>query len=162
MNNINKSVLLCALFSSFQGIQADRACMKVEVSYGEFVDKLTILEIKKERIANEDKKRNISNELAILQNHYNELCKDCDCKETLEEYKDELKLINETLWEIEDDIREKEAKQEFDEEFKVLARSVYVYNDLRGDVKRKINLLLRSSLIEEKQYTRYDKTGITI
>ena len=69
--------------------------------------------------------------------------------------KKQLKSINETLWEIEDKIRAKEAAQLFDQEFIQLARSVYMNNDRRGDLKRRINLLLNSALGEEKQYTSY-------
>jgi len=125
----------------------------VEISYGELIDKITILEIKAERIKNRSKLHNIQTELLILNNIYYH---DIPLTEEIKSLKEELKKVNEQLWKIEDDIRLKQHKKEFDQEFIELARSVYVTNDRRGDIKRKINERLGSYLMEEKQYTKYE------
>lgn len=127
----------------------------VEVSFGEFVDKITILEIKSEKIQDSAKLRNVATELNILMSLYQELSLMIPSTECLEKLKTELKLINETLWDIEDAIRLKEAKQEFDDAFIDLARSVYITNDKRFQLKRKIDLLLGSRLMEEKLLPNY-------
>ena len=126
--------------------------VNVEISIGEFFDKITILEIKRERIKDADKLANINNELDALN----------DLLQTLPFTRDdvadevaELKAINEKLWVIEDDIRDKEAARSFDQQFIDLARSVYITNDRRSDVKRAINIKLGSSFIEEKSYEEY-------
>ena len=128
------------------------ATPSVEVSWGELIDKITILEIKEQRLLSKQSVANVHNELAALMNVADRtLAK----RKDVAALKKQLKSINETLWEIEDKIREKEAAQSFDQEFIQLARSVYVNNDRRGDLKRRINLLLNSTLGEEKQYTSY-------
>ena len=128
--------------------------MKVEVSDGEILDKMSILEIKLDKIENEDK-------LANIQKEYNTL------KETIGEppwyehvfrnygFYWQLKEINETLWEIEDEIRIKEKKQEFDDVFIKLARQVYKTNDKRAEIKKEINVYTGSNLLEEKSYEDY-------
>ena len=127
--------------------------MKIEISIGELVDKLSILEIKLLNIRDSHKLTNIYKELETLNPYFQDL---------LEEYGINIKnlytkisKINKTLWDIEDHIREKEAKQEFDKEFVELARSVYITNDQRAAVKKEINLLTKSKLIEEKSYSDY-------
>ncbi|MBI9072006.1 MAG: hypothetical protein JEY94_10425 [Melioribacteraceae bacterium] len=124
--------------------------MKIEISVGELVDKVTILKIKLERIKNEDKLKNVQKEFDVLSKSLSETV----ITEESGEYK-ELKKINETLWEIEDEIRIKEQKQEFDEEFIKLARSVYFENDVRAEIKKRINILTGSDLHEEKEYVDY-------
>lgn len=119
----------------------------VPVSFGELLDKITILEIKSERISDQAKLDNIERELASLQAAWTHPGK--------APFFRELKAANERLWEIEDAIREKERRQEFDEEFVQLARSVYFENDERSRIKRKINEALGSVFIEEKSYARY-------
>jgi len=126
--------------------------MKVEISVGEFLDKITILEIKSERINDPEKLSSVSKELAILQDiwqaspyHSSNLTAEIA----------ELKTVNEALWKIEDDIRDKERRKLFDEEFIELARAVYVTNDKRAAIKRVINLKTGSELIEEKSYSDY-------
>ena len=126
--------------------------INVEISIGEFFDKITILEIKHERIKDEAKLNNIKNELEML----NALLDTLPFSRTdVADEVAELKAINEKLWVIEDDIREKESAKEFDQAFIELARSVYFTNDKRSDVKRAINLKLGSDLIEEKSYEEY-------
>lgn len=124
----------------------------IQVSWGELIDKITILEIKKQRLKSQESVTNVQNELAELMNivHYT-LTK----RQDLVDLKQQLKSVNENLWEIEDKIRAKEAAKSFDQEFIELARSVYMNNDERGDLKRRINELLGSKFGEEKQYTSY-------
>ena len=126
--------------------------VNVEISIGEFFDKLTILEIKRERISDGAKLTNINNELDALNALLDTLPISRD--DVMEEAA-ELKSINEKLWVIEDDIREKERAKAFDEEFIELARSVYFTNDKRSDVKRAINVKLGSDFVEEKSYEDY-------
>lgn len=122
------------------------------VSIGEVVDKVTILAIKSERITSVEKLQNINKELELLR----EILSGVDgLWATIESLYADLKRINEELWVIEDDIRIKEYKKEFDDEFIRLARAVYVTNDKRADVKKKINLKLGSELVEEKSYEDY-------
>ncbi len=126
--------------------------IKVAISYGEFLDKLSILEIKSERISDPAKLENINRERALLQKLWMEEPKfGVDIQAEMRE----MKAINEKLWEIEDDIRDKERARCFDEEFIRLARAVYYTNDERADVKRRLNEKLGSELVEEKSYTSY-------
>ena len=127
--------------------------MKVEVSTGELVDKLSILEIKLLNIKDKEKIKNVYKELEALNPYFQDL---------LDVYGIEIKNlytrisnINKTLWNIEDVIRDKEKAEEFDEEFVELARSVYIVNDQRAAVKKEINLLTKSKLVEEKSYKDY-------
>ena len=123
-----------------------------EISPGELIDKITILEIKMDRITDEKKLKNIKTEWdALNQSRANKIL----ISAKLDELTAELKTINETLWVIEDDIRECEHRKEYGEAFITLARSVYLNNDHRARVKRKINELLGSRLIEEKSYSDY-------
>lgn len=124
----------------------------VDISIGEFFDKLTILEIKHERIRHADKLTNVKKELDAL----NDLLEQLPfSRDDVADEVGELKAINEKLWVIEDDIRDKEAAKAFDQDFIELARSVYITNDRRSDVKRDINIKLGSSFIEEKSYEQY-------
>ena len=128
--------------------------MKVEVSNGELLDKLTILELKMSNISDDKKLINVRkefNELNPLAKLLFEKFKD----ELLSKYK-ELALINSQLWKIEDDIRECEKNKNFGEKFVELARAVYFTNDKRSDVKKQINILTGSGLIEEKSYEDYE------
>lgn len=126
--------------------------VNLEISIGEFFDKVTILEIKKERISDAEKLVNINNELDALNDLLAKLpfSRDEVAKEVAE-----LKSINEELWVIEDDIRDKESQKSFDQEFIELARSVYFTNDRRSEVKRDINIKLGSDFVEEKSYEEY-------
>ncbi len=124
----------------------------VPVSWGELFDKITILEIKSARLTSEPALRNVRNELERLTKIAAAVD---DSHDQIRGLKAALKQINEALWDIEDCIREHEAKKVFDREFVELARSVYKNNDERGRIKRKINLILKSEVIEEKQYKPY-------
>jgi len=125
-----------------------------EVSYGELIDKITILEIKMEKITDSDKLRNVSNELRTLMDTFY-----MHVEETaaIQRLKSELKAVNTALWDIEDGIRAKDAAQEFDAEFIELAKAVYRTNDRRCAIKREINVICGSRLVEEKQYVEYVK-----
>ena len=124
----------------------------VEVSWGEFIDKVTILEIKEQRLKAAAAVANVRNELGALRRVLGTLP---PAPPALEPLKQKLKSINETLWEIEDQIRAKEAEKSFDKSFIELARAVYHHNDERASLKREINALMKSGLVEEKQYTAY-------
>ncbi len=124
----------------------------VPVSPGEVLDKITILEIKSERMGDPEKVANVRVELALLQETWKEFIRD---DEVISDLRAQLKEINEALWEIEDDIREKERAGEFDKRFIELARSVYVTNDRRSMVKKELNLHLGSEIVEEKSYQDY-------
>lgn len=126
--------------------------MMLNISVGEAVDKYTILEIKSERIKDELKLMNINKERLFIED---ELCAN-DYFLKFHNEINELKQINEQLWDIEDQIRIKEFKKEFDQEFITLARSVYITNDKRFEVKNKINELSNSSFKEEKSYEKYN------
>ena len=124
----------------------------IPISWGELVDKITILEIKVERLASPDAVANARHELELLLDTLAELT---DPPAELTALRSELRAVNHRLWNIEDDIRQKEASQSFDAEFISLARAVYRTNDQRSRIKRAINRLLRSGIIEEKQYVAY-------
>jgi hypothetical protein len=124
----------------------------VPVSPGEVLDKITILEIKSERISDPEKVANVKVELGLLQETWaNSVSEDS----VIIDLHAQLKEINEALWEIEDDIRDKERAKEFDRRFIELARSVYFTNDRRSQVKKDLNLHLGSEIIKEKSYQDY-------
>lgn len=125
----------------------------VEIAPGELLDKLTILEIKRERIEDTQKLINVGLELDVLDRARRENVPDSDELDAL--YRD-LKSINEELWEIEDDIRDCERDKDFGERFIELARAVYKTNDRRAATKRAINELLGSRIVEEKSYADYE------
>jgi hypothetical protein len=123
--------------------------MKIEVSIGEIVDKLSILQIKTSFIKDEEKLNNVKKEYDYLYDIvFNEM------KIEQSDFFD-MVSINQKLWKIEDDIRDKERDKVFDEEFVELARSVYFTNDERAEVKKKINLKYGSLFVEEKSYSDY-------
>ena len=124
--------------------------IKIPVSVGELVDKITILEIKTKNVKETGKSKNIENELSKLNLIYADLR-----NEKLDSHYEELKTINEKLWNIEDEIRILEKNKKFGTEFIELARSVYITNDKRFDVKSKINSLYDSNIVEEKLYEEY-------
>ena len=126
--------------------------LQVPVSVGEVLDKITILEIKLAHISDANKRVNIQNELDAL---LPLVAGDGFATEEMQGLLAELKLVNEALWDIEDDIREKEAAKSFDAEFIKLARAVYVTNDKRAEIKKQINLATGSALVEEKSYESY-------
>jgi hypothetical protein len=126
--------------------------IEVEVSIGELLDKISILEIKMERIRQEEKLFNIRKEL----NHLRQVCEErVPSNEIVEDLFLKLKETNEVLWDIEDEIRECEREKDFGAKFISLARSVYKQNDLRCHLKRELNDKLGSGLKEEKSYAEY-------
>lgn len=126
--------------------------VQTPVSYGELIDKITILEIKSRRIADPAKLANVRNELDLLNATW---ANDAASQTDIAAERARLLAVNELLWDIEDQIRLKERAQAFDQEFIELARSVYFRNDERAAFKREINLKLGSQLVEEKSYQDY-------
>lgn len=127
----------------------------VPVSPGELIDKLTILTLKAERIADPAKRANVAHELAMLQG----VAENLPARADLASLREELQAINTELWETEDAIRACEGAGDFGERFVELARSVYRLNDRRAEVKKRINLVLGSEIVEEKSYTDYGSAG---
>ena len=125
------------------------------VSWGELLDKITILEIKADRIADPAARANVGRELALLQ----EVARQVMAEPGIAPLLDGLRRVNAALWRIEDDIRAKEAASEFDAGFVELARSVYLTNDERAALKRQVNALLRSELVEEKYHASAPDLG---
>ena len=124
----------------------------VPISWGELIDKITILEIKEVKITSNNALDNIRKELGFLSDIVSNSKGVYDAISLL---KNELKEVNLNLWQVEDEIRDKEYSQEFDEEFIRLARSVYRLNDDRANLKKKINETLFSELKEEKSYKSF-------
>ena len=124
----------------------------IPASAGELIDKITILEIKLKNIVDPVKNRNVSIELEALSKCFEE---NIIQSNEIEELKTNLKQVNSALWNIEDDIRQCEQAGEFGEKFVELARSVYRQNDKRAALKKEINIMLGSSIIEEKSYADY-------
>lgn len=127
----------------------------IPVSHGQLYDQMTILVIKHSNIADQRKKWNVANELDRLSLEFKRLMRHDTASFNA------LMDVNSKLWDIEDRIREKEAAQAFDDEFIQLARSIYHLNDYRAKIKRAINLFHDSTIIEEKQYSKYEK-GVTV
>jgi hypothetical protein len=124
----------------------------VPISWGELIDKITILEIKEVKITSINALDNIRKELGFL----SDIVINSKCVyDTISLLKNELKEVNLKLWQVEDEIRDKEYSQEFDEKFISLARSVYRLNDDRANLKKKINETLFSELKEEKSYKSF-------
>lgn len=126
--------------------------IQVQISVGEFLDKLTILQIKSERITDPAKLDNINKELQILLETW---ARSPYATLDITAEMQALRAKNESLWDIEDNIRAQEAKKIFDDSFIQLARSVYITNDQRALVKKKLNLKLGSGLMEEKSYAEH-------
>ena len=126
--------------------------IQIPISPGELLDKITILQIKSERISDPTKVANVNTELAMLSQVWQD---NVTIDDTIAALTAELKSINEALWDIEDDIRDEERNKRFSDRFIELARAVYVTNDQRGDAKKKINLHLNSTIVEEKSYQDY-------
>ncbi len=124
----------------------------VEIAPGELIDKITILQIKSERMTDAAKLKNVQYELETLEKARRKAVPDSP---ELAAAAAELKTVNQTLWEVEDALRECERKGDFGPRFIELARSVYRTNDRRAALKRRINELLGSRLIEEKSYAHY-------
>jgi hypothetical protein len=135
-----------------QGAAALPRLAQVPAAWGEVIDKITILAIKQQRLADPRALDNVATELAALAAMADPMLA---AQPALAELRQRLGAINLRLWEIEDDIRQKEAAGEFDATFIALARAVYQLNDQRADLKRAINRLLNSAIVEEKSYARY-------
>ncbi len=132
--------------------QSHAVSFTIEVSPGELLDKMSILQIKCERVVDPAKLKNIRYELEL----YEDIVRDrIPGGKELSFLTAELKAVNEALWTIEDEIRACEARGEFGDDFVALARSVYRTNDRRAAIKREINVLCGSSIVEEKSYTQY-------
>lgn len=127
---------------------ASIAAPSVPVSWGELLDKITILEIKRERITRAEARENVLREYRLLRSIGGKVLNRSGIAPLVRA----LKAVNEALWEIEDAIREQEAARQFGADFIQLARAVYQRNDERAAIKREINLKLESDLIEEKSY----------
>lgn len=121
----------------------------IPVSWGELFDKISILEIKKEKAADQTSLKNVNNELGILREIIPE---NVLAHEEIYRLRIQLKTINQNIWDIEDEIRIKESFNDFSQSFIVLARNTYLFNDNRASIKRKINNILNSEIIEEKIY----------
>ena len=128
----------------------DNKTPRVPVSWGELLDKITILEIKCSKLTDVALHKNAAYELALLIEEVPIVM-----MQKLSHLKAELSLVNNKLWEIEDKIRLKEKSKLFDTEFISLARSVYITNDNRSAIKREINSILRSEIFEVKSYSNY-------
>tara|TARA_B100000035_G_C20920778_1_gene518396 strand:- start:286 stop:675 length:390 start_codon:yes stop_codon:yes gene_type:complete len=124
-----------------------------EISVGELFDKITILNIKTKKISDNDKLQNIQTELKILEEQSKKI--DVSDINSLNELVSQLQQINEDLWDIENQKRECEAKKDFGEIFIKLSRDVHFKNDIRAQIKKEINLLSNSQIVEEKEYSRY-------
>ncbi|MDJ0777564.1 MAG: DUF6165 family protein [Gammaproteobacteria bacterium] len=124
----------------------------IPISPGELLDKITILQIKAERIDDATKVANVRVELELLTRVWDGAV---EVDDEISALTAELKSINEALWEIEDDIRDEERNKRFGERFIELARAVYVTNDRRADAKKRVNLHLNSNIVEEKSYQDY-------
>ncbi len=125
---------------------------QVPISWGELFDKITILQIKLENLTSKDALENVERECKQLRSIFIKYFPESTEAKQLEE---ELKQINQQLWDIEDKIRDKERNRSFDDEFIQLARSVYIINDGRSRIKRKINDVFGSEFVEEKSYPEY-------
>ena len=126
--------------------------LKVPISLGELIDKITILRIKSNKINSNEAQKNIKLELEKLEHILNETML---INTNLKNFETKLSKINQSLWDIEDQLREKEKEKKFDKKFISLARMVYYKNDERAKIKRMINKNFGSELIEEKSYTQY-------
>lgn len=147
-----RTILFSAfVYALFLAQSVNCQTVTAEISFGELIDKITILTIKSQRITDREKLKNVRTELASLQetcDHFIGSRADVTQLQTL------LQNINEALWDIEDAIRVKERNKEFDNEFIEIARSVYVTNDKRCAVKKQIDALLGSHITEEKSYEK--------
>jgi hypothetical protein len=124
--------------------------VSIEVSVGELFDKITILKIKQKKLTNQDQLANVNKELEYLEDKA--FTNDPEVNVLVEQ----LQEINEQLWDIENGKRKCEADKSFGSKFVELARDVYIKNDDRATIKKLINVITKSSIVEEKDYTRYD------
>lgn len=132
--------------------RADSTAITIEIAPAELLDKMSILEIKSERIRDPEKLTNVRYELDLLKGIISDRYSEDTAMAALIR---DLKAVNEKLWDIEDEIRDCESRKDFGETFVQLARSVYLTNDRRAKIKREINTRCGSSIVEEKSYTQY-------
>ena len=125
--------------------------INIPISLGELIDKISILAIKEKKIKDEKKNNLIREELTLLRKTLNEATDN----NSINNYLDQLININSTLWKIEDEIRDCEKNKKFDQKFIELARSVYITNDRRAEIKLEINNKFGSKIVEVKSYTKY-------
>ena len=125
------------------------------ISTGELIDKITILEIKIEKIQDNNKQKFIKHELESLNKLLADINFSEDQKKTINSLKEELNTANRKWWKIEDDIRQLESIKKFNEEFIELARNVYLTNDKRASLKQKLNQITNSDIVEVKSYKKY-------
>ena len=130
----------------------------IPVSFGELVDKITILELKLQHIKESSKVINIKRELSLLNDSYHSYCQSYSTTITHQIYSIRYNLVevNRRIWSTEDDIRKKEKLKEFDKKFIQLARSIYINNDKRAKLKRQLNEIVNSEVQEEKSYEKYE------
>jgi Tfp pilus assembly protein PilO len=147
-----KKICFLTIFLSFPLAGNLESKVQAEISYGELIDKITILRIKSERIADLPKLKNIFIELASLLTTLEE---QIGYRSDIIALMGELKKTNEALWDVEDLLRLKERAKDFSDEFIQLARTVYITNDHRFTLKKKIDVLLGSRISEEKSYESY-------
>lgn len=133
--------------------------MKIEVANGEIIDKHTILVIKSERISDAGKLEDIHREMEALAEGVKFVYNSVDDASTVHDLAEKLKAINEQLWDVEDQLRVLESKQDFGEDFVNKARSVYLLNDERAALKRAVNVLTGSTIVEAKSYVDYTVRG---
>ena len=126
--------------------------INVPISTGELIDKITILEIKKIKIQDSSKVKNVKKELDLLNKIYLQII---TMNEEIEIYTTQLKKINLQLWDIEESIRDCERRNDFGEYFIELSRKIYIKNDLRYNIKNEINKIFSSKILEEKSYSKY-------
>ena len=139
--------------NDYNRANSDIATPVVPISWGELIDKLTILAIKNRQLTESQALANVQRETELLQSIYE---RDCGHKDAIAPFVAELQQINQALWDVEDALREKERDKIFDESFVQLARRVYQCNDQRARVKKLINEALGSELVEEKSYAPYE------
>lgn len=137
--------------SNFLSQNSGAYMIEIPVSFGEMIDKITILEIKAQKINDDIKRQNVALELSLLQDKLGSLIE----QNGLDAIVDDLRAVNTSLWDVENALRECEDARRFDEAFIALARSVYITNDRRADLKRQINVRLGCTLMEEKSYKPY-------
>ncbi len=149
MKHVKKACLFSLFLSSIIFADTQSPRIHVEISYGELIDKISILQIKAERITDHNKLKNILTELkSLLETLENHVGFRSDVMSLMKE----LKKTNEKLWDVEDILRIKESMKDFGEDFVQLARKVYVTNDQRFMLKKKVDALLGSAISEEKSY----------
>jgi len=131
----------------------------IPCAFGELVDKLSILRIKLDKIHNANAQEIIKTEYKLLLIEYDRVLDSLpnDAINQLETLQNKLQSVNLSIWNVEDDIRQCESESNFDDKFIQLARQVYIQNDLRASIKKQINVLLNSSIVEVKSYTNYQR-----